>query len=363
MMMYQEAEKFLTQLYEENNYSETDLKKRLHTIKQEIEATGSYTHTAFELEKGAKMAWRNNNHCIGRLFWNTLHVIDAREASTLDEITTYLFDHIKKATNHGRIKPYITIFKPDTVKIWNHQLIRYAGYETSNGQIGDPDSNEFTKLCSKLGWQGAKGAFDILPLLIQLDQTTSPKLVNIPEDIIKEVPITHPTYTAFNQLGLKWYAVPIISDMVLEIGGITYQAAPFNGWYMETEIGARDFADENRYNLLPQMAEIMGLDQKRNDTLWKDKALVELNVAVLHSFHQAKVQIVDHHTAAKQFDKFETKELAAGREITGNWAWLIPPVSPATTTIFHRRFDNTIKKPNFFYRKKGEKVLKCPFIH
>ena len=36
---------------------------------------------------------------------------------------------------------------------------------------------------------------------------------------------------------MKWYGVPMISDMRLEIGGISYTAAPFNGWYMGTEIG------------------------------------------------------------------------------------------------------------------------------
>ena len=48
--------------------------------------------------------------------------------------------------------------------------------------------------------------------------------------------------------------------MRLEIGGIDYPMAPFNGWYMGTEIGARNLADQDRYNLLPKVAEIMELD-------------------------------------------------------------------------------------------------------
>ncbi|MGR5915266.1 nitric oxide synthase oxygenase [Bacillus pacificus] len=55
----------------------------------------------------------------------------------------------------------------------------------------------------------------------------------------KEVPIEHPEYP-ISSLGAKWYRVPMISDMRLEIGGISYTAAPFNGWYMGTEIGARN---------------------------------------------------------------------------------------------------------------------------
>ena len=46
----------------------------------------------------------------------------------------------------------------------------------------------------------------------------------------------------------------------------------------------RNLADHDRYNLLPAVAEMMDLDTSRNGTLWKDRALVELNVAVLYSF-------------------------------------------------------------------------------
>ena len=41
-------------------------------------------------------------------------------------------------------------------------------------------------------------------------------------------------------------------------------------------------SDHDRYNLLPAVAEMMDLDTSRNGTLWKDKALIELNIAVLH---------------------------------------------------------------------------------
>ena len=111
----------------------------------------------------------------------------------------------------------------------------------------------------------------------------APIYKEIPREEVKEVPIEHPEYP-ISSLGVKWYGVPMISDMRLEIGGISYTAAPFNGWYMGTEIGARNLADHDRYNLLPAVAEMMDLDTSRNGTLWKDKALIELNIAVLHSF-------------------------------------------------------------------------------
>lgn len=45
----------------------------------------------------------------------------------------------------------------------------------------------------------------------------------------------------------------------------------------------------------------MGLDTKSDLSLWKDTALVELNRAVLFSFKNAGITIVDHHTASQSF--------------------------------------------------------------
>ena len=58
-----------------------------------------------------------------------------------------------------------------------------------------------------------------------------------PEDIL-EVEIEHPTIPEFKELGMRWYAVPAISNFRMDIGGITYACLPFNGWYMGTENSA-----------------------------------------------------------------------------------------------------------------------------
>lgn len=354
--LFEAAERFIQACYSELGKSRDETENRLSEVRQVISEHGRYEHTAEELRHGAKMAWRNSNRCIGRLFWESLQVIDARNIDTEEQMAEALFHHIAHATNGGKIRPVITIFKPQAderrrVRIWNHQLIRYAGYETAHGVIGDPASVEFTKICSALGWQGAGTPFDVLPLVLQMGQPL-PGLFEIPKSLVMEVPIAHPEISAFSELHLKWYGVPIVSDMRLEIGGIHYTAAPFNGWYMGTEIGARNFADKNRYDMLPKVAAIMGLDTSRETTLWKDKALVELNLAVLHSFKQHGVTIVDHHTAAQQFMRFEEREGKSGREITGSWSWLIPPISPAATPIFHTSYQDKMETPNFFYQDK-----------
>ncbi|MFJ7934551.1 nitric oxide synthase oxygenase [Sporosarcina sp. NPDC096371] len=349
-----EATQFIQNCYDELGMSNEKQLERIEDIKNEIDTTGTYTHKSFELTHGAKMAWRNSNRCIGRLLWNTLHIFDARDVRTAEDAYEKLIEHIDFATNEGRIQSTITIFAPrnngvDPIRIWNHQLLRYAGYEEADNVIGDSASIEVTKMCEEMGWRGAKTPFDILPLVIQ-ETGKQPKLFEIPGEIIKEVPIIHPELDGVSQLNAKWYAVPIISNMRLEIGGIDYPMAPFNGWYMGTEIGARNLADPDRYNLLPKIAEIMGLDTKSNRSLWIDKALVELNIAILHSYQQAQVTLVDHHTAAKQFKIFEENELKSGRAVTGNWAWLIPPLSPASTHIYHKPYNNEISTPNYFYQ-------------
>lgn len=354
-ILIEEAGYFIQNCYNELGRDETAIKTRIGEIIEEVEETGSYTHTFEELEHGARMAWRNNNRCIGRLFWQTLTVFDARNRQTAEEAFEALLEHLDYASNGGKIRPAITVFPAEQdgksrLRIWNHQLLRYAGYEKNGAVTGDSTSVEFTEKCMELGWQGKGTDFDLLPIVIE-EEGKGVKVFELPEQAVLEVDIRHPEIDGFAELGAKWYAVPIISDMKMEIGGIQYQLAPFNGWYMGTEIGARNLADEDRYDLLPAVAEKMGLDTKSNRSLWKDKALVELNIAVLESFAEAGVTIVDHHTAAKQFKSFEKKEETAGRAVTGNWAWLIPPMSPATTHIFHKPYKNDVVKPNYFYQK------------
>lgn len=364
--MKQEAETFLKMYYTETGAPAEKIEARIKEAIAEINVSNTYTQTYDEIVYGTKLAWRHSNRCIGRLFWERITVVDARQATTEEMVFQYLFSHIENAFNKGRIKPYITIFpaasaKEETVKIWNHQLLRYAGYETETGIIGDSDSLEFTGICEKLGWDGKRTHFDILPLVIQIGNRP-PVWKTIPEAIIPEIPMEHPDYKEVADLNLKWYAIPVISDMRLEIGGLHYVSAPFNGWYMGTEIAARNFADEHRYHLLPKMAEIIGLSTKHASNLWQDRALIELNEMVLYSFKKQGVSIVDHHTAAAQFRIFENQEAKAGREVTGNWTWLIPPVSPATTHVWHQHYQNELKKPNFFYQDKAyQQIRSCPF--
>ncbi|AJC95640.1 nitric oxide synthase oxygenase [Staphylococcus hyicus] len=355
--MLKEAIAFITQYYEETNQPNKKKLERILEIEHEIETLGYYQHTSEELIYGARLAWRNSNRCIGRLFWESLKVQDARhikdENAFLDAITT----HIDKATNHGKIVPYITIFAPsneDTPKIFNNQLIRYAGYKEN----GDPAERQITQLAEHLGWRGNNGDFDVLPLIYQLPNQPI-KYYDYPSSLILEVPIQHQSYPKVAQLNLKWYAVPIISSMDLKIGGITYPTAPFNGWYMVNEIAVRNFIDPYRYNLMEPLAKAMDFNNLRNSSFNKDRVLVEINDAVYQSFKNNGVSMVDHLTASKQFEKFEAVEAKKGRTVTGKWSWLAPPLSPTLTSNYHHGYDNTMRETNFYYKKK--EPTGCPF--
>ncbi|MBD2846890.1 nitric oxide synthase oxygenase [Paenibacillus sp. IB182496] len=364
--LLEEARAFIRQSYDEMGLSEEEAVLRIAEIERETRACGTYTHTAEELAYGAKLAWRNSNRCIGRLFWESLVVRDARHLTEEDAMAEACFAHLRQATGEGAIRPVITVFAPADragggPRIWNHQLIRYAGYASEDGTVrGDPASAELTRICTAIGWEGQGGHFDVLPLVLQAAPDRHPRWYTLPADAVLEVPLVHPEIPAISELGLRWYAVPIIADMRLEIGGIVYPAAPFNGWYMGTEIGARNLADRQRYDKLPEIARAMGLRTDSETTLWRDRALVELNVAVLHGFREAGVTIVDHHTAARQFAHFEAREQRSGREVTGRWSWLVPPLSPATTDVFHRSYPDIERRPAFTYQAPAYARADCP---
>jgi nitric-oxide synthase len=232
--------------------------------------------------------------------------------------------------------------------VWNDQLIRYAGHRSADGAvIGDPAQQQFTAAMENLGWRGKGSAFDILPLAIEIPGGHV-RLYELPERAILEVPLVHPEFAWFAELGLRWHAVPAIANQRLSIGGVHYPLAPFNGWYMGAEIGARNLGDEHRYNLLPVVAELMGLDMTSEATLWRDRALVELNRAVLHSFARAGVKMTDHHTEAARFMEHVRREERAGRAVPADWTWIVPPLSGSATPVFHRYYHEADQRPNFY---------------
>lgn len=83
------------------------------------------------------------------------------------------------------------------------------------------------------------------------------------------MPISHPRLGWVEALGLWWYAIPAVSSIELSLGGLSYPASPFNGWYQVTEIATRNFGDRSRYNLLPLVAAHLDLDPRQDASCWQ----------------------------------------------------------------------------------------------
>lgn len=347
-----EARQWIEQFYQEKNLGEEKLAIRLNEVADEIKRTGTYWQTYDEVAYGARVAWRNSPRCINRIQWNRMEVLDYRKATTAEDVFEKLMHHLRFATNRGNIITTISIFAPPEpgkpgVRIWNSQLLRYAAYEQPDGTIiGDPANLELTQSIQRLGWVGEGTLFDILPIVIQMPGERA-KVFPIPLEEILIVQITHPNYDWFGDLYLQWVGVPFVANLGLTCGGIQYTLTPFNGWFMGTEV-ARDLADPQRYNMLPKIAKGMGLDPMGPPSqLWQEKANIEMNIAVLHSFQRARVSMVDHHTAAAGFLNFWEAEHSVGRPVPADWVWLTPPCAGSVSPLFHLEMVNFLVKPNY----------------
>uniref|UniRef100_H0WZD7 Nitric oxide synthase n=1 Tax=Otolemur garnettii TaxID=30611 RepID=H0WZD7_OTOGA len=357
-----QAIEFVNQYYD--SFKEAKIEEhlaRVEAVTKEIETTGTYQLTGDELIFATKQAWRNAPRCIGRIQWSNLQVFDARNCSTAREMFEHICRHLRYATNNGNIRSTITVFpqrrdgKHD-FRVWNAQLIRYAGYEMPDGSIrGDPANVEFTQLCIDLGWKPKYGRFDVVPLVLQADGR-DPEFFEIPPDLVLEVPMEHPKYPWFRELGLKWYALPAVANMLLEVGGLEFPGCPFNGWYMGTEIGVRDFCDIQRYNILEEVGRRMGLETHKLASLWKDQAVVEINIAVLYSFQKHNVTIMDHHSAAESFMKYMQNEYRSRGGCPADWIWLVPPMSGSITPVFHQEMLNYVLSPFYYYQIEAWKT-------
>jgi nitric-oxide synthase len=204
-------------------------------------------------------------------------------------------------------------------------------------------------LLGKHGWQAptTPSAFDVLPWLIETEHEL-PRVVEVPGGTVLEVPVTHPGLPWFAELGLRWHAVPAISNMRLRIGGIDYSCAPFNGFYLVDEIATRNFGDADRYDQLPEIATRMGLDTASTGNFWQLRAAVELNTAVLHSFRAAGVRIEEPVAESALFSEFVKREEAAGRRAYGDWSWINGHIGSTFGRAWHRYYDADEPNPNFW---------------
>ncbi|MGF1553320.1 MAG: nitric oxide synthase oxygenase [Paracoccaceae bacterium] len=354
-----EAEAFVRRFHRENALGERACRARLAEVRRALRRRGSYRHTPEELAFGARVAWRNHARCIGRLHWQGLEVADCRETTDPDEMAGRIVRHLEEACNGGRIRSIVSVFAPiegDRLPpyVESAQIVQYAGYVDEDGRRrGDARNAEATRIAMALGWRPPepRGDFDLLPFCLR-DTEDRRRLYEIPHGVVREVDIALPG--AASAPRLRWYAVPVVSDMILTIGGIEYPCAPFNGFYMNTEIASRNFADPWRYDLLDRLARALGEDPDGDDTLWRDRTLTALNAAVLAAFRREGVSMVDHHEASAQYLAFERRERAQGREPSGDWIWIVPPQASAACPVFHVDMADRRLVPNFYRSRASD---------
>lgn len=364
----EEAAAFLDLYGRETGQGAKAVAARKAAVDRDLRRHNHYEHTPEELAFGARVAWRNHGRCIGRRFWQGLEVYDCREVSDPDQIAARLADHMSHALSGGHIRSVISIFAPVRgnrlpVHVESPQLTSYAGYLAADGTVtGDRQNVDLTRTIRSLGYRlpDPPGHFDRLPIVIR-DTQDRRILYDLPGDTLREVAIAHADHPGLAALGLRWYAVPCVSDMILSIGGIDYPCAPFNGFYMGTEIASRDFADVKRYNLLPRVAEALGEAPQGSDPFWRDRCLTVLNEAVVQSYAKAGVTLVDHHTASDQFIDFHRAEQAAGRRVAADWAWVVPPQASAGCRVFHMPMEDHHPVPNFYRNRVDDGRDLMPF--
>ena len=268
-----------------------------------------------------------------------------------------LCEHIEFSNNGGNIRPAITVFRQREPgkrdpRVWNNLMLQYAGYEQEDGSvIGDPAAVGITKFCQLLGWKGRGTQFDFLPMLLS-GSDGEPKYYELPKTLCMEVNIKHPTIEAITNLNLKWFGLPGVSSMMFECGGLQFPGAPFAGWYQGTEVANRDFLDHQRYDLLNTIGEAMGLDTSSNFSLWKDEVALELNRAVLSSYKEAGVSMVDHHTQADQFVSHMQDETKVRGGCPADWVWIVPPQAGSLVSTFHQEMLHYHLSPSFEYQDK-----------
>jgi sulfite reductase alpha subunit-like flavoprotein len=223
----------------------------------------------------------------------------------------------------------------------------FTKYKISPGEIlGDPAQAQLTKDIIALGWQppNPQTRWDVLPL-VAMAEGDQPAFATLPSELTQLISISHPKYPKMADLNLRWVKFPALSRLGFDIGGVQYTASPFIGWFMDAEIGVRNLADIFRYNVLPDVAKVIGWTSPTHTfdelsdhdrLLWLSKAQAELNYAVYCSFQKAGVTCTSSLTASQSWTAFDDQHLREkGYRLNADPYWISPPQG-SILPLWHR---------------------------
>ena len=254
---------------------------------------------------------------------------------------------MKLATGGASIQSVMTVFRPQRhnelfgTRFWSSQFIRYCGYKDRDSEeiMGDPACVDLTSyLIEKKLWTPPerRTAFDILPLVLKIPGNDIPFIYQLPKSVTHEVHLEHPEFPEVKDLGYKWAAVPAISNFMMNLGGIKYSAAPFNGWFVSIEV-ARNLLE--RYHVTEPLA--IAMNMNLSDKFLAQKVSAELESAIIHSFEKSDFTIVDPDTVGHSFITHCKRERSAGRECPAQWSWIGGLVGKTGTNLDHFLFDHS----------------------
>lgn len=198
-LLVQKATEFFEKYANEAGWSSSQLSKRLLEVKLELSASGTYNHTADELQWGARVCWRNAAKCIGRISWNTLMVRDCRHVETAEGIITEVEKHLQLATAGTNLQSVMTVFRPKKpdepwgIKFWTDQFVRYACYtdeDDPSKTMGDVANKHITKfLIEKKLWTPPepRTQHDVLPIVFKMPGKEDPIVHQLDPKFVDEV--------------------------------------------------------------------------------------------------------------------------------------------------------------------------------
>ncbi|WP_016700775.1 nitric oxide synthase oxygenase [Actinoalloteichus spitiensis] len=335
-----EAAAFL-RLHHAGDPDQGALLDRVDQIRREVASTGTYTHTGEELRFGAWLALRESGRCPPGLGWRDLLVRDLRAVRDPAGVAAGCVDHLRVAVvppataedrtstgapppSGGRVRPVVTVFGPDlpgepAARVHNLELVGYAGHEGIGGAVaGDARHVGITRRLGELGWRGPlrPGRFDQLPLAIGTSWAR-PALFDVPRDAVHEVPLEHPEFDWFPELGLRWHATRAVTGLALRVGGVHYPAAPFNSCYGAGEIASR-LGSAAGCGAEAEVARRRAQVDGSREPGWE---LAELERAVVHSFAAAGVGLAARAGLAER----RCSQLRAWRGSRGPACFVVEP--------------------------------------
>ena len=283
--------------------------------------TGTYAHTTAELTFGARVAWRNSSRCIGRLYWRTLQVRDRRHVTDAAQLAGEAFAHLREATNGGRIRPthhrvrpgHARAARPEDLERAADPVRRLppAGRRRSSATRATPAS---PAPLLGLGWPGGPGTpFDVLPLVVR-SPAAGPRCSTLPERRrARGAARATPTLSVVRRAGA---ALARRARHLQHVPGDRRRLLP--GRALQRLVhGHRDRRPQpgrrHRYDLLPVVADRLGLDTATDRSLWRDRRWSSSTAPCCTPSTRAGVTIADHHTESRRFLTHLAREERAGR--------------------------------------------------